>query len=301
MVIVQEQFLIKCNYACSLICNRLFFILTSFRGTGIINSLFTCLGGLLGIYFYFVLVHDHVSQEKLPASSLVLRRVCDLFPTPGVIFHTAFGLILLSIAIGLEFVVLWKSELNPGLLVKSTLNPSEATGHFSGLAVGPPSACGAGVGLLQLFSIFFLEKSLETSSAVTVIAAQVRRIKVIGRSLPSLNSFANGIKNYMALLFALGAIGGSAISSGLSKTIPLGSENGTNILSSILGGFILLLGARCAGGCTSGQGISGTNEQKLLFTNHIKISLTLLFFRYGPSSNRFLHHYSVYVRWRYCI
>ncbi|CAF5167907.1 unnamed protein product, partial [Rotaria magnacalcarata] len=57
-----------------------------------------------------------------------------------------------------------------------------------------------------------------------------------------------------------GAIGGSAISAGLSKTIPLGPENGTNILNSILGGFILLLGAPCAGGCTSGQGISGTTH-----------------------------------------
>ena len=154
MVVVQEQFLFKCNYACSLICNRLFFILTSFRGTGIINYLFTCLGGLLGTYFYFVLVHDHVSQEKLPSSSLVLCRICDLFPVSGVFFHTAFSLILLTIAIGLEFAVAWKSDLNSGLLVKGTLNPSEATGHFLGLAAWPSSACGAGVGLLQLFSIF---------------------------------------------------------------------------------------------------------------------------------------------------
>ncbi|CAF2535771.1 unnamed protein product [Rotaria sp. Silwood2] len=232
-------------------------------GSGIVNSLFTCLGGLLGTYFYYIFVHERISIEKLPSTSLVLRRICDILPISSIICHTIFGLIFLGVAIGLEFAVPWKSDLNPGLLTKGTLNPENATGHFLGLAAWPPSACGAGIGLLQLFFIFFLEKSLGVSSAFTVFAAQVCRIKIIGRVLPSLNSFAYGIKNYVAILFALGAIGGSALSSGLSKTIPLGSENGTNILSSILGGFILLLGARCAGGCTSGQGISGTNENHL--------------------------------------
>jgi hypothetical protein len=218
------------------------------------------LGGLIGTYFYYILVHDRVSGEKLPPTSFVLRRLCDLLHINSIIVHTVFGCVLLGIAIGLEFIVPWKSDLSPSLLRKSTVNPNESIGYIFGMAAWPPSACGAGVGLLQLFFIFFLEKSLGVSSAFTVFAAQVCRIKTIGRALPSLNSFAYGLKNYVALLFALGAIGGSALSSGLSQTIPLGAENGTNILSSILGGFLLLLGARCAGGCTSGQGISGINE-----------------------------------------
>ncbi|CAF2037428.1 unnamed protein product [Rotaria magnacalcarata] len=229
-------------------------------GSGIVYSLFTCLGGILGTYFYYAFVHERISQEKFLPSSLVLRRLCDVLPIPSTVCHVIFGLIFLGIAIGLEFAVPWKSDLNPDLLSKGTVNPDDATGHFLGLAAWPPSACGAGVGLLQLFFMYFLEKSLGASSAFTVFAAQVCRIKIIGQAIPSLNSFTYGLKNYVALLFALGAIGGSAISAGLSKTIPLGPENGTNILNSILGGFILLLGARCAGGCTSGQGISGTTH-----------------------------------------
>ncbi|CAF1248928.1 unnamed protein product [Rotaria sordida] len=229
-------------------------------GSGIINSVFTCLGGLLGTYFYYIFVHEIVSQEKLPSTSLVLRRISDILPISSIICHTVFGLIFLGIAIGLEFAIPWKSDLNPDLLTKGTLNPDNAIGHFLGLAAWPPSVCGAGVGLLQLFFIFFLEKSLGISSAFTVFAAQVCRIKIIGQALPSLNSFTYGLKNYIAILFALGAIGGSTLSSSLSQTIPLGPENGTNILSSIFGGLILLLGARCAGGCTSGQGISGTTH-----------------------------------------
>ena len=215
------------------------------------------MGGLIGTYFYYIVVHERVSKEKLPATSLVLRRISDLLHVRSIIVHIVFGLTLLGIAIGLEFLFPWKSDLNPNLLRKGTVNPDRAFGHIFGMAAWPPSACGAGVGLLQLFFIFFLEKSLGASSAFTVFAAQICRIKIIGQAIPSLQSFAYGLKNYVALLFALGAIGGSALSSSLSQTIPLGAENGTNIFSSILGGFLLLLGARCAGGCTSGQGISG--------------------------------------------
>ncbi|CAF3579584.1 unnamed protein product [Rotaria sordida] len=170
-------------------------------GSGIVNSLFTCLSGLLGTYFYYIFVHERVSLEKLSSSSLVLRRICDLFHIHSVIVHIVFGLILLGISIGLEFIIPWKSDLNPSLFIK------------------------------------------RISSAFTVFAAQICRIKKISQSLPSLNSFAYELKNHVSLLFALGAIGGSALSSSLSRTIPLGAENGTNILSSILGGFLLLLGA----------------------------------------------------------
>lgn len=230
------------------------------RGSGIWNSLFTCLGGLLGTYFYYILVHDRISQEKMPSSSVLLRRVSDLLHTRSIIVHTVFGLVFLGISIGLEFIVPWKSDLNRRLLATGTVNPDKAIGYVFGMAAWPPSICGAGVGLLQFCFIFFLEKSLGASSAFTVFAAQICRIKTIGQSLSSLNSFAYGLKNYVALLFAFGAIGGSALSSTLSQTIPLGAENGTNIFSSILGGFLLLLGARCAGGCTSGQGISGKSK-----------------------------------------
>jgi len=234
-------------------------------GSGIVYSLFTCLGGLIGTYFYYIVIHEHVSKEKQPEKSWLLRRLSDLIHVPSVIVHAIFGVVLLGVAIGLEFAVPWKTDLPTDLLERGTVDPDEATGNFLGLVAWPPSATGAGVGLLQFCFLFFLEKSLGASSAFTVVAAQICRIEPIGKALPSLNSFAYGLKNYVAVLFALGAIGGSAISSGLSHTIPLGEEYGTNVLSSILGGFLLLVGARCAGGCTSGQGISGKKKSIFIF------------------------------------
>ncbi|UJR14384.1 hypothetical protein I4U23_001381 [Adineta vaga] len=229
-------------------------------GSGIVNSLFTCLGGLLGTYFYYGIIHERVSTEKLPSTSFVLRRISDLLHTPSIIVHLILGLLFLGAAIGLEFLVPWRSDLDYYFQIRSNLNPQRMIGSVFRMAAWPPSLCGAGVGLLQFFFILCLEKSLGASSAFSVLAAQLCRIKIIGQKIPSLVGLTYGLKNYTALLFALAAVGGSALSSILSDTLPLGPENGTNILSSILGGFLLLVGARCAGGCTSGQGISGTTH-----------------------------------------
>ncbi|CAF1223297.1 unnamed protein product [Rotaria sp. Silwood1] len=139
-------------------------------------------------YFYYILVRKRVSKEELPSSSLMLRRICNIFHVPNLLFHSMFGLILLGVPIGFEFAVPWKSNLNPRLLEKGTLNLSQALDN------------------------------------------------------------------------CLRAVGDSALSACLSKTIPLSSENRTNILGSILGEFLLLLGTRYAEGCTSGQGMSGKNR-----------------------------------------
>ncbi|CAF4529324.1 unnamed protein product, partial [Rotaria magnacalcarata] len=80
-------------------------------------------------YFYYAFVHERISQEKFLASSLVLRRLCDVLPIPSTVCHVIVGLIFLGIAIGLEFAVPWKSDLNPDLLSKGTVNPDDATGH----------------------------------------------------------------------------------------------------------------------------------------------------------------------------
>ncbi|CAF3476327.1 unnamed protein product [Rotaria sp. Silwood1] len=170
-------------------------------------------------YFYYILVRKRVSKEELPSSSLMLRRICNIFHVPNLLFHSMFGLILLGVPIGFEFAVPWKSNLNPRLLEKGTLNLSQALDNCLSLAAWPPTTCCA-----------------------------------------ILNSFICEAKNHVAILFVLEAVGDSALSACLSKTIPLSSENRTNILGSILGEFLLLLGTRYAEGCTSGQGMSGKNR-----------------------------------------
>jgi len=108
--------------------------------------------------------------------------------------------------------------------------------------------------------MILFEKSLGISTAFTVLVAQLCRIKFFKQLIPSLESFTYGIQNNLTLLFAFGAVVGSFISTYSTNQFPLNEKYGANVWNSFFGGFILLLGARCAGGCTSGQGISGVTH-----------------------------------------
>ncbi|CAF1175718.1 unnamed protein product [Adineta ricciae] len=229
-------------------------------GSGIFNSLFTSLGALLGTYFYFIVIHDRSTKERLPSNALVFRRLPDILHTPSVVLHLLFGLAFLGGAIGLEYFVPWRSDIDYYFRERSYMNRGNMFTSVFHMAAWPPALCGAGVGLLQLLFVVLLSRTLGASSAFAVLAAQICRIKPIGRAIPSLTSYTFGLENYVTFLFGVSAVLGSALSSTVSETIPLGAENGTNIFASVLGGFLLFVGARCAGGCTSGQGISGTTH-----------------------------------------
>jgi len=73
------------------------------------------------------------------------------------------------------------------------------------------------------------------------------------------------------LLFVIGIIAGSFISASLSKTFEIvkvppmwaerfGSSTATRGVAAFLGGAIALIGARLAGGCPSGHGLSGLSQ-----------------------------------------
>lgn len=103
------------------------------------------------------------------------------------------------------------------------------------------------VGLAQAASVLFARKTLGVSSAYADLAAHVKSV-VNGKGLGS---------NYGNLLFAAGVIGGARLAgqyipSGTIEALP---EIGRG--TALVSGFCSILGARLAGGCTSGHGISG--------------------------------------------
>jgi hypothetical protein len=64
-----------------------------------------------------------------------------------------------------------------------------------------------------------------------------------------------GAPNFWQVAFVLGGIGGAALSAARSGTV--GAVKGLHPLLAFGGGASLVFGSRCAGGCTSGHGISG--------------------------------------------
>lgn len=206
-------------------------------GSGLRNSLLTGLGGCCGVLVYYSFLNPYFSQTSPDKSSIVFQQISKLFGFEQLPMNILLGSLFLSLAVLLEFIF-----------------PERNDSAWS------PILCGMGVGLLQFFFITLFDKSLGISTGFTVLLAQLCRIKSLEKLFPSLKSFQSGISNLSTLTFVFGVVLGSFLCSYSSNQFPLPAIFGATVWNSFFGGFLLLLGARCAGGCTSGQGISGVSH-----------------------------------------
>lgn len=132
-----------------------------------------------------------------------------------------------------------------------------------------PYAAGILIGLLQIPAFHYLGTALGASSsyvtvtgwAIAMVEPSVARIDYVARHL-------SGAKNWWQVAMVGGIFLGAYLSSRLSgarRSAPspvwaraLGTPNPkARFAVAFAGGFLLLLGARIADGCTSGHGISG--------------------------------------------
>ena len=220
----------------------------SSSGSGLFSSLFTCLGAFAGVLFYYKFVDPSLSRVELDKSSVVLQTVSSRFGWNRLSVHLILSLVFISLSFLLEVLIPFRGDLRDfdARLIASSWSP-----FWSGV----------GVGSLQLFFMLLFERSLGVSTGFSVLLGQFTRWKFFSTTFPSsLQSFRDGLNNYLTLLFTIGVIGGSFLSTSLSVGYPLQQYYGSNKSTSFIGGFLLLLGARCAGGCTSGQGISGLSH-----------------------------------------
>ena len=132
-----------------------------------------------------------------------------------------------------------------------------------------PYAAGILIGLLQIPAFLLIETALGTSSSYVTIAAHIASLA--DASIANMDYLAKhmyGAKNLwqvaMVIGIAIGAFVSMKASGAHRKTIsPVWRKAvGLDSLSSrapmaFAGGFIMVLGARIADGCTTGHGISG--------------------------------------------
>lgn len=133
-----------------------------------------------------------------------------------------------------------------------------------------PYAVGAGIGALSWLVFFFVDKPLGMSTEVSKFSGWLAAL-FTGMDAVEANPYwasktpAFGYSTIFLLMTAVGAFA----SSRLGKTFRIekvpavwrehhGPGTGKRMAVAFLGGAILLFGARLAGGCTSGHGISGT-------------------------------------------
>lgn len=139
-----------------------------------------------------------------------------------------------------------------------------------------PYIVGIGIGVLSCATFYFMEKALGTSTSFVgaagsgVCAIAPDHVASNAYYLKEYGAKAGGFKPIfdwqMALDFAL--VAGAFLAAWLGGTfrkerVPsvwaerFGPSVAKRYAAAFIGGFILIFGARMAGGCTSGHGISG--------------------------------------------
>lgn len=132
-----------------------------------------------------------------------------------------------------------------------------------------PYAAGILIGLLQIPAFMLIETALGTSSSYVTIAAHIAALA--DAAVGKMDYFAKhlyGAKNLWQVAMVVGIAVGAFLSMRLSgarrqafspvwkKAVGIDSLPGRAPMA-FAGGFIMVLGARIADGCTTGHGISG--------------------------------------------
>eukprot|EP00005_Dracoamoeba_jomungandri_P005295 CAMPEP_0174252734 /NCGR_PEP_ID=MMETSP0439-20130205/2101_1 /TAXON_ID=0 /ORGANISM="Stereomyxa ramosa, Strain Chinc5" /LENGTH=370 /DNA_ID=CAMNT_0015333331 /DNA_START=77 /DNA_END=1189 /DNA_ORIENTATION=- len=177
----------------------------------------------------------------------------------------AYGL---GAAIGLgvlamEYAMPWKA----GARLTDSIPFLAPSGTFSPRAkLWPPIICGLGIGALQVPAILFIKKTIGSSSSYVTLTSNA--LACVCPEVVKKNSYfmskKDGLQqNWWQVLYLLGAVGGAYVSSTLSGTFGA-TEAGISVGAGAVGGFVMVFGARMAGGCTSGHGISGFSHLAVL-------------------------------------
>lgn len=166
-----------------------------------------------------------------------------------------------------------------------------------------PYQVGIGLGILSWFAFGVLNQPLGISTALASTSS-VCALPLLGSDGVANNAYwaKNPLKWDGGMLLLLGTFLGSLLSVLTSRTFRLemvpttwqhqfGSSVWKRLVAAFTGGVLLLFGARMAGGCTSGHGISGSLQLALsswtffltLFISGILTAL-ILFRKSAPQS-----------------
>jgi uncharacterized membrane protein YedE/YeeE len=159
-----------------------------------------------------------------------------------------------------------------------------------------PYAAGILIGLLQIPAFLLVKTALGASSSFVTVGAHLATLFDDGAmNIAYFAAHAAGGKNWWQVALVVGIALGAFVSARMSGSLrgamsPVWAKAAgvkgfpARAAMAFAGGFVLLFGARIAGGCTSGHGISGLAQLSLgsmiavaaMFAGGI---LTALFFR----------------------
>jgi len=227
-------------------------------GAGLPSAKYVLIGCLIGAYLYgfqeafmklFMMKFGHQGEKSTLDSKLKL---------PYWQLSAAIGVLMLLIVATVEYFVPWQSDIGPIFGLSSISSDNEGNWLSLRQLAWSPIVGGMIMGLMQVPSMLATGTMLGASSSyVTVVRAGAAWIdKKTGHKI--LSKFTGSTSAWLQVLFALGAILGSFISVDTSRFVYPATT--ISPLRSVIGGILLVLGARTAGGCTSGHGLSGLGQ-----------------------------------------
>ncbi|KNC86357.1 hypothetical protein SARC_01490 [Sphaeroforma arctica JP610] len=216
-------------------------------GGGLAYSWVTFIGGLLAaaVYSYVEPTLRSSIQEIgiLPETFLHLK-----LNTPFHHLALPFACVLLVCVSLLEAMVPWETEVTT----------SANVGSFITWFSWPPMVSGLLVGILQAPIVLLVRDTVGGSSSFMSIVANC------GVRNEHVDKFRSGMSNNWQVIYVLGAFLGGLFSSMLSHSYGVAdSVDSFGWIRQLVGGFVMIFGARMAGGCTSGHGISGMGFMNL--------------------------------------
>lgn len=223
--------------------------------TGVPSALFVVGGTLVGAltFGYF---HGLVTRfVKGFMASKPAPTLDKLVQVPFLPLSFAASALFASIVVGLEYVFPWTDEI-PHVISNTTPPTLSLTSP-----IWHPAAAGILIGLMQIPSYFLAGCPLGASSSYMTFGSRLSGFfdpKNKERA-PYYQGFKSPESLYQVGLMA-GVLAISYLSAFLGKPEVIGQEMGVHVIGpgqAFLGGLLLIYGARIAGGCTSGHGISG--------------------------------------------
>lgn len=162
-----------------------------------------------------------------------------------------------------------------------------------------PYVVGALIGVLSWFAFWTVDRPIGVSTAIARTAGMLER--VVAPEHVSSNAYFTKFRPVVdwEWMLVLGMAFGAFVSSGLSgdrasEPVPaiwrrrFGPSPAKRYAGALFGGAILMFGARLAGGCTSGHGISGSLQLALsgwvFFASLFISGLATAFALYGRSA-----------------
>ncbi len=138
-----------------------------------------------------------------------------------------------------------------------------------------PYLVGIGIGVLSWFAFGLVNQPLGITTSLSA-ASSVCALPVLGSEGVAQNAYwaKTPFKWDGGMLFLVGTFLGSLLSALVSRTfrwekVPatwsqrFGASTPKRLVAAFVGGVIIMFGARMAGGCTSGHGISGSLQLAL--------------------------------------